>query len=105
MIRNSDDHGTKLRLRALRHEVRNVDPADCPDGNTCRPAHSRPQAQEDRGAHSVTHGDVRNRNVFDRAPVNTQNGQTEAAVEDAIRDGNVLVAAVRLRTELNAAIT
>ena len=51
----------------------------------------------------TTHTQIGDSNVFDDCSVHGLQRKTAASIEHAIRDGNVLEAAVRLRTALDAA--
>ncbi len=78
--------------------------AKCADRNARRAAHAGAQPQKQRSVGAVAHGDAGKGNGFDHCAIGAFNGEAFAAIEDAIRDGNVLEAAVGLGSQLDASV-
>src|ERR1700689_550727 len=67
-----------------------------------RPAGAVAQADENRQAYNLSHGDVVDGDIFDRPAVNGLNGQALTIVEDAVADGDVDEAAIGFGAKFNA---
>ena len=97
-----DDAGIK-RLGIVGFDVADVDVADGADGGSIRGAHAEAEADENRGAEDIVHGDVGDGDIFDRRAVHGFQGQSSAMIEDAIEDVDVLESADGFGADFNSA--
>jgi len=84
-------------------QVTNQDAAQRTNRNAGGTAHAAAQAHEDRRGRYVTHCHVDNGSIFEKPSIRGFQRQALTAFEDAVGNRNVLKAAVRLGTELDAA--
>src|SRR5215470_2337190 len=102
MTRNTGDDRTELRQRTGTHNITDEDALQTPGGRSFRTPHARTEPQKQRRVADVAHGDIAKRDVLDDCAVHSLKREAAAAFEDAVRDRDVLEAAVRLGAEFDA---
>src|SRR6266496_702996 len=88
--------------RSRAHDVADVYSPQYSDGHACRSAHARSQTDEDRRFFDIAHSEIGNRDVFDDPAIHGLNRQAAASIENAIRNRNVLEAAIGLGTKFDS---
>jgi len=93
--------------RIARVGIEDIDMADAhalhhTHGRTLGAAQTCTQAQEDRRIDNIAHRDIADHDILQMTAIDRLQGQATATLEDAVRDGDVLESATRLRAELDA---
>src|SRR5579872_3372794 len=84
-------------------DIADQHPPERTDGAVRGATHARAEAQENRRVADVAHGNPDDCDVFDDSAIYSLQREAAAALEDAIRDGDVSESTVRLRAALDTA--
>src|ERR1700683_4418566 len=102
MPRHAAKNRAKLWLRIGADDVADQNPAQRANRHARRTAHPAAQSHEDWSRNNLAHGDIRDRDVFQHPAIHGFQRQSLAALEDAVRNRNVLETAVRLSAEFDS---
>jgi len=101
VARYSADDRAEFRKRSVAGDIADQDALHAADDSVLRTPHAGSKAKEHRRVGQIAHSNPDKTEVFTQSSIHCFQRQTTTAVEDAIRDSDVLEASVRFRAELN----